>query len=188
MTKPETTPATDLYSRPARRYVHEGVDRYCSPWCGFHCTFANWREAQTLAGACARRLGHQWTPAVHENNGWHARAVFSGAAIFSGDHDPEPRVRAEVSVKTEPVFGSRRRRVLGYWANISGHGSQWHADGHTPNAALAGAIAIGAKTVTLQLAVLAALGAVDSETVDVLVVRAKYWAAKTRTKTKRSRP
>lgn len=49
-------------------------DIYCSPQCGFGCTWAAYTRAVTEADEPAKRLGPGWSAHVRENLGWHYAA------------------------------------------------------------------------------------------------------------------
>lgn len=51
---------------------------YCSPACGFDCTYEAFLKAQEEAEALARRCGPRWKPRVWENCGWHYAATSPG--------------------------------------------------------------------------------------------------------------
>lgn len=44
---------------------------YCSPACGYDCTFEAYERAHQLAAELAARLGPGWTTDVWENGAWH---------------------------------------------------------------------------------------------------------------------
>lgn len=49
--------------------------RRCAKWCGRGCTEGEYRAAQLAGRRLAERLGPGWTYEVHENLGWHYRAI-----------------------------------------------------------------------------------------------------------------
>ena len=84
---------------------------YCAPACGRGCTFKEHATAMIKAKRLAGRLGKGWSPFVHENLGWHYRAVREECAV----HENGPRH---------------------YWANLNFGGRQFHATATTPKAAI----------------------------------------------------
>lgn len=61
-----------------RRY---GPGLYCAPACGRGCTWDEYQEATRQAEALCRRLGPGWKSVVHENLGWHWKAVFEDGRV-----------------------------------------------------------------------------------------------------------
>ena len=43
---------------------------YCSPACGYHCTYADYQKAVRESNFMIKKLGKQWETKVHENLGW----------------------------------------------------------------------------------------------------------------------
>lgn len=58
------------WAKPVRR-----GETYCAPFCGRGCLWASYKEAVSRADQLAHLLGKGWRPVVHENLGWHWRAV-----------------------------------------------------------------------------------------------------------------
>lgn len=79
--------------------VRDG-DVYCSPRCGFRCTWQAYQDAVAGANALCALLGApgEWKPRVWENGGWHYEAG-RGAATVSykprPTHAPQHRPRFE---------------------------------------------------------------------------------------------
>lgn len=92
---------------------------YCSPACGGGCTHAAFTKATRSAQALAERLGPKWKPRVWENLGWH----FSAASDVGEVHDHGSNL------------GARR-----FWADLKADGSQFEAEGSTPEVAIENAI------------------------------------------------
>jgi len=68
--KPKTrSPKCDRW-KPVR-----SGETYCSPACGYGCTYEAYLEANLKAERLARQCGPNWTPHVWENLGWHHAAV-----------------------------------------------------------------------------------------------------------------
>lgn len=107
--------AMSTWKRGAWKAVRRG-DIYCAPACGHKCTWQEYQTAKLKARALADRLGSGFKPFVHENLGWHYRAVSKDGRI--------------------EVFENDRRA---YSACIA-PGSFWH-NASTPKAAVAKVVA-----------------------------------------------
>lgn len=57
-------------ARDRHKPIHRGV-KYCSPACGFGCTWKAYRQALKESKALARRLGQGWVSNVWENGTWY---------------------------------------------------------------------------------------------------------------------
>lgn len=58
-------------------------EKYCSPLCGGGCTKAAYDQAVLDADALVARLkGTGWKPVIHENLGWHYRAVSGPVQVY----------------------------------------------------------------------------------------------------------
>lgn len=66
-TKPRS-PKCDLW-KPVR-----SGETYCSPACGYGCTYESYLEAHIKAERLARQCGPNWEPYIWENLGWHYSA------------------------------------------------------------------------------------------------------------------
>ena len=86
---------------------------YCSSECGANCTFADYQSAHRNARKLCKKLGKGWKPVVHENLGWHYRAMRGSVAVYSS-------------------------YLGGYSACI---GDNWWARGDTPREAVARSVA-----------------------------------------------
>lgn len=61
----------------AKKAVRRG-DKFCAPWCGRGCTWAEYSRAVKKADALVKKLnaiGGKWKPRVWENLGWHYQAM-----------------------------------------------------------------------------------------------------------------
>jgi hypothetical protein len=86
---------------------------YCSPACGFGCTWAQHEEAKERAELLAKRLGPGWKPEVHENMGWHFKASKGKATMH-------------------PVGFIRAKAASTYWLSIDGDVKQFIERGRDP--------------------------------------------------------
>lgn len=91
-------------------------NRYCAPWCGRGCTWAEHQAAVAGAARLVGRLGPGWKPQVHENLGWHY-----GAISRCGQ------------VKVSP---SGKRGFMAFFGDAGRPGGQWVAHGPTPQRAV----------------------------------------------------
>lgn len=87
---------------------------FCSPGCGRGCTWEEYQIAWEKGKALAERLGFSWTAVVHENLGWHYKAVSKCGRL--------------------EVWG----RPLGFSASFLG--GRWIGSGKTPEKAVLAAI------------------------------------------------
>lgn len=75
------------------------AERYCSPACGFGCTWAEYQTAVDDSAALAKQLGTGWKPHIWENLRWHWEVtlktmrvgpdinyVLSGKGVLTGYH------------------------------------------------------------------------------------------------------
>lgn len=65
------------------RYTRDRVERYCSPACGAHCTWAAYNEAWADAEKSRYRLGSLWKVYIWENLGWHWKVVRKDIEVWS---------------------------------------------------------------------------------------------------------
>lgn len=62
---------------------------YCSPRCGGargYCTYEQYIKAVRAGRALAKRLGKGWRGEIHENLGWHFKAVHVKTGVMVHDH------------------------------------------------------------------------------------------------------
>jgi hypothetical protein len=105
----------DTYSKQERTPVRKGRI-YCSPFCGYGCTYASFQDATKKSEALARSMGEGWASDVWENLGWHWRVVSEDGLL-----------------KVHPGRdGSYYTVFLG-----EGPGGRWTAQAHDPKAAIA---------------------------------------------------
>jgi hypothetical protein len=65
---------------------------YCSPGCGRGCTVAEHDEAVAAGERLVHRLkGKGWHAIIHENMGWHYRAVSGPVSIYCSEEVDGPR-------------------------------------------------------------------------------------------------
>jgi len=97
-------------------YTYENVPRYCSPACGRHCTWAEYRKTQAKTEKLARILGiDRWNVVLWENLGWHGK----------------------VELKTHPNVTIQRRLPNSYLADaVVPDERQAYSFGKSPRAAL----------------------------------------------------
>lgn len=119
-----------IYGKPARHYQHKGIDRYCAPWCGMHCTHESAKKANRESNDLAKRLGAGWVPIVWENLGWH----------YSADN-----LKMSVRPSTRWTEGVGQV-VIGYTAYFNGE-QQFVEDGDTPEEAVANVLAVARRHV-----------------------------------------
>lgn len=93
---------TDLSYKPVRK-----GDIYCSPACGYKCTWAAYQLATRRAKALCKLLGPGWEPHVWENGGWHYKVYFGAPVaehhlglveVYTG-HDP---LSYSIFLQTDP--------------------------------------------------------------------------------------
>jgi hypothetical protein len=101
-------------------------DIYCAPACGSGCTLAEYKDAVKRAETLAKRLGPGWTPRVHENLGWHSRAI--DATGFW-----------KISVSRE--YRTKKLRYLAFLGE-NDIGGRWAEGADTPEAAIDAVLAI----------------------------------------------
>lgn len=82
---------------------------FCSPRCGFGCTWAAHVRATREAEALAARLGHGWRPHVWENCGWNYEAIRGVCeiqpSIKGGNLDAKWSVNGYTAwIQTEPQY------------------------------------------------------------------------------------
>ncbi len=85
---------------PARKLSHDPVRRgkfYCSPSCGYHCTFADFEKAKERATRLARLMGPGWNTHVWENLGWHYSVIISYASIIESRMDGQAQYHANIA-------------------------------------------------------------------------------------------
>jgi hypothetical protein len=99
----------------ARRYVKDGIERYCAPACGYDCKAEMHDNAMARAWAAkaAMKNSQQWEIHVWENLGWHA-SITNGyiklycepdgtfRTLMSFDKDSgggDPRITPHISFK-----------------------------------------------------------------------------------------
>ena len=138
-----STLTTDRNAPPARRGVI-----YCSPWCGFCCTWEAHQRATQEAEALVKRLGPGWTPKVWENSGWH----YSAEAVYGP---------FRITPRTSGSHISGDWKVYGYtaWINTT---PQFIEDAETPEAAFAAALTrmhVAVKHLTRDMGTAKALAA-----------------------------
>lgn len=73
-------------SRRPRHYVKDGVRCYCSRACGGDCRASAYKMAVANGARLAKSLGKGWVSIVHENLGWHYRAVHKATGASMHEH------------------------------------------------------------------------------------------------------
>lgn len=76
-TSRKTRQPKDLSQTPKRR-----GDVYCSPRCGYGCTWLAYQQAKSAAAKLCNSLGRGWRPRVWENLGWHYEALREGVEVY----------------------------------------------------------------------------------------------------------
>ena len=90
-------------------------DVYCSPRCGFDCTYAAFERANKEAAALVARLGGEWKPHVWENCGWRYKIALGVCQITvtmknGGTIDGDWTVNGYIAwINTHPQFISKSR-------------------------------------------------------------------------------
>lgn len=79
---PKTTPKITRSWSPIRQ-----GDTYCSPGCGYGCTYEAYLTAHIKAERLAHRCGKGWKPRVWENLGWHYAATSHNNYVKVHPHD-----------------------------------------------------------------------------------------------------
>lgn len=79
----------DLNDEEAKRWAPVRRGRiYCSPGCGFDCTYAEYKKQCEIANTLAARLGGSaegWEPRVWDNLGWHHEVTKASMTVsFDG--------------------------------------------------------------------------------------------------------
>lgn len=99
----------------------------CADWCGAGCTEAQYQRARRNGAALAKRLGKGWTFQVHENLGWHYKAV-----------SPCGRLKVLETLNAGP-FPRGYTALLGEPDMVGG---QWAEHGKTAKAAVRRVVAV----------------------------------------------
>lgn len=113
-------------------------ETYCSPACGFSCTFADFELAKSRGAALVKRLGAGWKADVWENGGWHY-AVYKGRKVIS-----HHRGLVEIYPNHE------RDGSVSYWAALQTSPQFTSDHTETPEAALRQVLSIGKRTVRIM--------------------------------------
>lgn len=88
--------------------------KFCSPQCGFGCTWAGYVRAMEEADALVRRLGPGWRADVWENCGWNYAVrrgvcritITTNGGVLSGDWIVDGYI---AWINTDPQFISNRQ-------------------------------------------------------------------------------
>lgn len=104
---------------------------YCSPRCGYKCTWANFQLATKRAKALCKLLGPGWVPHVWENGGWHYKVAKSTAEI-TADHYTSGDVHYSVWLQSDvtSVVPSGVNASMQVILNVPGGMSDIHATLH----------------------------------------------------------
>jgi len=108
------------YAPPDRHMPVRKGEKYCSPACGFGCTWASYQRAVEESEALARRLGKGWVSHLWENGTWYWSVKDSTGLLDLHQH------------------GKRLFRVYAW--RLIGTSANFVVEGTTPEKAVAAAL------------------------------------------------